>query len=662
MPARSSNLSRFYYFLTYQCHIPLAQEYYPDLFVLLALGALGVVLGFNSGGEPPAALAQGARIFALGIGVHLLVFARRSRKGLNFQRAPLLLAPWLLWGVLDWLFFAPAPWKAEESLIANAMAVAVFSIALHHAREPLLRWVIGGIIAAFVTIMTGISLGVQTHLFSWLTGTATNATFQPVLGTLGRPVTAGAVSLLVFFPCLGVALGLRWRHWPRILAVAACIVLFTGLLATAHVGVIAGLFTGTVLFALLLARGLATRAALILPAAFTLFLAAFLTPLDTGINRADYHAVRTAEAPLPRIGIQAALDKPLQGQGTGGFSNYFERARPDGWEDTPRSPGSLPIALAAESGLLGTALFLAPVLWLWFAILGACLAVPLRERRQKKPLTVRQEPPVNEERLFLATALAGSAAVAVALAVDYPGPVPAVACLLALLAGAAVRNLRAPSVPVPGAPWMEPALLAAAVAIPALWLAWSRAPLKAAAAADTAATALAPLLPDAGRRPYPLTESETLARLQFADSAARAAIFANPANGDAWNTLAATALRAYVAAPDHAAAFAATATLAATRAVALAPDNHAFHLTLAHALQMAGHEREALAEFETALRAAPRSAAAAAAIADALLRHGDDASEARAIGILREALLSHPRNEALRQRLNLLLLGRPDTN
>lgn len=688
----TSRLTRIYYFLTYQCHIPLAPEHYLDLLVLLALSAVCLVLCAGSGGEDPLVLARASRLCAMTLGFHLLTLAWRvrNRNGFKLQNGSLLFVPWLAWGVLDWTFFSPKPWQAETGLIVNCMAFIAFSVSLHHYRSPLLKWMIGGLIAAFVVLMTGLALGIEVHLLDWLKG---RVELQPLGGTLKRPVSAGAVLLLVFFPCFGVALGLRWHHWQRLLAVVACAVLIAGILATAHIGVITGLFIGILIASYLLTRKWTTRAALIIPAAFALFTFCGLASngIGFGFNRLDlvYSEVRatrenTANEMLqkeeaakptppghkprqpdiepvfsfPRTAIQVSLEKPLQGQGTAGFPAAFELNRPVAWEDTPRSPGSLPLALFAEDGFLGSVLFFAPVAWIWFSVLRTCVALPRRERREKKPGGEYETPPVPEDRLFLGSAFAGSTAAGIALLFDYPGPMPAVACLFALLAGAMYRYVRVPNFTVPGGWTKEIALIVATIVVPVAWLAWTRAPLKAASFAEKSLAAVSGTLPVSGTiNAEPIRDSELKARLDFAEKNARIALRANPRNGDAWHALALTALRRFKKMPDQGPVLGALARHATAQALELSPHNFEFYLARGHALQMTGDETGARHEFEEALSLAPGNAAAALDYASLLANENTSFAQDKARGILRTSLHHNPLNKALQQRLNLLSLG-----
>jgi hypothetical protein len=690
-------LTRIYDFLTYQCHIPLAPEHYLDLLVLLVLSGMCFVLCIGSGGEDPAALARASRLCAMALGFHLLVLAWRARTGFNLQSGSLLFLPWLAWCAFDWAFISPKPWQAEISFITNCMAFIAFSVSLHHFRDPLLKWLVGGIIGAFAVVMVGLALGTEVHLLDWLNG---RREFQPLGGTLKRPVSVGVVLLLVFFPCIGVALGLRWRHWQRLLAIVASVVLLIGILATAHIGVIAGLFTGILIASYLFTRKFTTRAALIIPAAFALLgfcgLNSDTNNLGVGFNRLnpDYHEARKMQEvaakeawekeeagnptpsnqkpqpldidpvfSLPRAALHAALEKPLQGQGTAGFAADFEQNRPVAWSDTPRSPGSLPLALFAEDGLIGSALFFAPVAWLWFSVLRACVALPRRERRKKDPGSEGKVPPVPEDRLFLASTFAGSTAAGIALVFDYPGSVPAVACLVALLAGAMYRHVRATPLRVPGGWNKEIALIVAAVLVSVAWLAWTRAPLKSASFAEKSLAAVSGTLSVVGiPNAATISDAELKARLDYAEENAHEALRANPRNADAWHVLALVALRRFEKFPDQGPSLGALARHATQKALESSPDNFEFRLAHGHALQMTGDEVGARFEYEEALHLAPGNAIAALDYAGILARDGTTFAQDKARGILRTSLHHNPLpntppNKALQQRLNLLHLG-----
>ncbi|MDR0536412.1 MAG: hypothetical protein LBG65_08730 [Puniceicoccales bacterium] len=670
--------------------MPFAPGHYADLFALgaLLLFWLSLALGADGGAEPLSA-ARAARFLALAGGVHLLVCAWRARDGFKYQLGALLFLPWLVWCAMDWAWFSPAPWEAENHFAWNCMAVAAFVISLYHFRDPALKWTILGGVSFFATAGAALSIGFQVRPLSWLQSEHSAAAEMGALSaTLGHPVAAGAVLLLLFFPCLGYALGLRGNGIPRYLAIPASAIFLAGIFCTAHIGVIAGLFVGLCVVAFLFTRRWGVRALLVLLAFVALLLAAWMLDDNVGMNHADpagANVITSADSPdLPEGGpsgplpyftkgaspvlVQAASAalsaNPLQGLGTGGFRCFFEAVRPAGWELVPAGAGGLLATLLSESGLLGTALFIAPVLWVWISALMGCLALPRREAAVKAP-GARRVPPVPHERLFLAAAVAGSAGAGVALVVDYPGPMPAVACLFAILGGAMLRHTHAafPLV-VSGSKLRELVLLLCSVVLPIGWLFWARTSFKAYAHSRAAAVALAPLLPEngaSGSRTVAEREAfgalEVRGRLDFAEENALAAIQFNPRDGPAWNTLAAVALRRFLEEPARGAELSAAAVSASKNAVLLAPDNFEFRLTHAFALSMSGEHRLAENEFGVAHALAPGSVVAALAHANAVAAEGGGARISRALAILREAAARHPDNLAIRARLNLLRTG-----
>ncbi|MDR1498095.1 MAG: O-antigen ligase family protein [Puniceicoccales bacterium] len=660
----SSRVNRLYYFLTYRCHIPLAAGHYYDILVLGILTGMCLLLCAWQGGTGATSQIWAARFVAIGIGVHVLTLVTRGRTGINLRREPLVFLPWLVWCLFDWFFFSPEPWLAELSLISNCLVFIVFLLAFYHFRVPLLKWIVGGVVATFITIVTAVSLGTGERVFAWLFA---GREVVPLQATFGSPAGAGAVLLMVFFPCLVVALGYRWHYWQRMLAVPACVILAMGIFATAHIGVMIGFFVGFVLVSLLVAERKRARIALVLTGALFFFCFLGAARRDVGVWRSEGGGVQD-KAVLAETAWQAAMDAPVQGQGTGGFAFAFEKERPAGWNSAPRTPGSLPLTLFAEHGFLGALLLIAPVLWIWFSSLATCLATPRHEHWEKPVLmhkhrggytTVSVVPtPMPDTRFFLGGALAGSAAAGVVLVFDYPGPMPAVACVFALLGAAMLRNTRMRHFTLILTPSMSMVSMWLMVLPPTFWLIWVLAPLEAARDCAIAAHKLVPVLPSVNFTGVPrLTGSDAVGRINSAADESFSALSANPSNGDAWQLHALAALCLHRIYPDRNVHFATTALHASEKAVELAPKNFEFQLTRAAALQTLSRYNEAERALETALTLAPWSLSATLSYVNALSADGNPNALSRARVLLNRAKTRYPHNPRIHALLPLFQLG-----
>ncbi|MDR2845074.1 MAG: hypothetical protein LBV28_03165, partial [Puniceicoccales bacterium] len=637
-----SLLNRIYIFLTNRWRIPFAPGNYSDLLVLLVLfGVFGLFTVWR-GGMTAAALPWGARLVAIAIGFHLLTLATRAATtGFRLYRGTLFFLPWLLWSVLDWAFFSPKPWQAETGLITGCMVFTVFSLALYHLRHPWLKWIVGGLAAALVSVVASFAVGGEAQMTRWLFSIETDFIYASFFSsTLAHPAGMGAVMLMMFFPCCVVALGYRWRYWQRMLAAYFSVIFLLGIFSSRHFWLLVAFFVGAVIMSALVARRLRTRALFVAIGAVALVLASGDAARNVGLFRtgelvkpSEVVAPAVVATPLAQVAWDVIKEAPLQGSGTGGFALNFEKNRPVGWTSSPTTPGSLPLALLAEHGAVGFLLLVVPAVWIWFSALSACLAIPCYEQDEKYASIVvgvsnagkhkritklrRRRAPMPEERLFLGGVLSGTAAAALLLVFDYPGPMPAVACLFALLGAAMLRQTPQASLDVAQRKILAPVLRGAAFLKPVLWLLWVLAPLSAGRLVEEATSQFVSCLPtiEQPHRSVVVASVENL--LDGTEDAARTAIGNNPANGDAWELLARVALRRYPVQPDRGPRLASLALYASEEALRRAPQNFEFHLTHGAAFFMTGDNASAVAAFQKARRLAPHDAATALLLADA---------------------------------------------
>ncbi|MDR2429333.1 MAG: hypothetical protein LBD14_00240 [Puniceicoccales bacterium] len=697
-----SRLTRIYFFLANNWNVPLAPGHYLDLLVLLPLAGLFVLFALSGGGMADAGvMGVGARLTAVAMGAHILVLAWRIRDGFRFQQGVFLFVPWLLWCLADWLLFSPRPWLAETGLIVNCMVFVVFALSLHHLRGSSLKWIVGGAMVAVVSVVVALTMGQEFHFASRFQGTGTapdpglaQRAMAVFCGSMGHPAAMGAVLLMLFFPCCAVALGTRWKLWQRLIAMYFNVILLVGIFATAHAGVMAGLLVGVVLLCVLVARKMSVRFILVGLAMFGVVWSAGRVDRDVGVFRtgeAKATATENTGAPLAQSAWRVAGELPLRGTGAGGFPLAFEADRPAGWTSSPVTPGSLPLALLAEHGIVGALLLLLPAGWVWFSALNTCLAIPLTNAHQRQhavAVTVptpgmgpkaserhggragqrhhrrhrRRARLIPERRVFLGGALAGTGAAAVLLCLDYPGPMPVAACLAAFMGAAMFGHVKQKSLTFqPRRRWTTP-LRIVAFAKPAAWLLWVLAPLAAMEHVKLGKSALDECLPAIDREMDADTElmvsERTQAALNTAETAARAALGANPSNGDAWSLLARVALRRYTVQPDKGRHWAQVALQASAEALRAGPTVFDFHVTRGAALLMIGQRSEALRELREAHRLAPFAPAVVLMLVDALGREDGGLAEARTLlGVLARR---YPDNAYVRQRLGFFRLGVPE--
>ncbi len=673
-----SLLARAYTFFANRWNIPLDPGHYFDLLVLLFMGSTFSLFALWLGGMDAAALAWGCRIFSAGLLLHLYVVWSRSKEGVGLRPFGLIFLPWVLWlGLGGWLI-SSKPWLAEAELIGNLLVLGVFHITLYHLRHTWLSWILGGLLTAFVSIVGSVALGDQSHIVRSFLGRIISPAYQDMFSsTLGHPAAMGAVLLLAFFPALSIALGDRWVFWQRLLALYFAAILGIALWATHHLGVWIGLMAGTILTACLVLPRFRSRFLLI---AIVLFLFAWQLPsLDHNIGCLRHQSVDAAAAskaatpvyPLLQTAKSAISSAPFFGNGSGAFPLQFEQFRPAEWEDTPEGPGSLLLAVLVENGLFGALLLFAPALWIWASAFLCCLRIPLFEQQEKDvPIMlsvhtrgkrrvrtfIRKRKHVSIERYFLGGLLGGTAGAALLLLLDYPGFIPAVACLFALQGAILLRFVRDKvTVLRLGKKAVRLLLAPITMLLPALWLLWALAPLSAIHLVEESGDALQEVLPvfDDPEQGYRALLND--APLLHAYEKSRRAVVLNPSNGDAWHHLSLSALRLYTLRPDQAQTFAHTALQAAEKACASDPADPQYRLARGAAAFTCGDISSATEDFRAAAAAAPRNLSALLLLAELLSQSEETRPEA--LDILRTAELLYPKNNYVRQRRNLLQLG-----
>lgn len=675
-----SLLARSYEFLSNRWNIPLDPGNYFDLLILLFMGGVSSLFAIWLGGMDAAAMAWGCRIFAAGLLLHLYVIWRRSKDGAGLRPLGLIFLPWVLWLGLGGLLISPKPWLTEAEMIGNLLVLGVFYISLHHLRHTWLSWILGGLLVAFVSIIASVALGDQHHIVRSFLGRTISPVYQGMFSsTLGHPAAMGAVLLLAFFPALAIALGNRWIFWQRLLALYFATILAIAIWSTHHLGVWVGLIIGTVLTALLVLPRLRSRLLLI---AIVLALFAWQIPsLENNIGVLRHQPVpeqaATGEAvpahPLLQTAFEAFSSAPIFGNGRGSFPVLFEQFRPAEWESTPEGPGSLLLAVLVENGLLGTLLLLGPAIWLWLAALSCCLRVPMFEKLEKDvPVVlsvhtkgkrrihefIRKRKRVSIERYFLGGLLAGTAGAAILLLIDYPGFIPAVACLFALQGAILLRFIRDKVTVLRISKKTVRFLLAPVTAlIPVLWLLWVLAPLAAIHIVEETADTLQEVLPvfDDPEQGYRALLNDTDLPLLRAYEDIQRAVVLNPANGDAWHHLSLAALRLYTLRPDQARTFSHVALQAAEKACANDPADPQYRLARGAAALMCGDIPLATTDFRTAVAIAPRNLSALLLLSELLSQSEQTRREAS--DLLQTAEKLYPENSYVRQRHSLLQLG-----
>jgi O-antigen ligase len=203
----------------------------------------------------------------------------------------------------------------------------------------------------------------------------------PVSGIFGNPNDL-AMNMVTFLPAAAViSMSRRFSSSKRLIAGLASAFMLATIVFTKSRGGFLGL--GAVLLTLLfLGRrvrpGFGT-AALVTVLCATPFLPATFwermqSIVDDQKDKEEFTGTREARWNVMKEGIKTFADRPLTGIGAGQFQNYNPPGRIEAWRETHNAP----IQVAAETGIVGLAVFL-------FLVVRAGLGTRATRRLLKKP-------------------------------------------------------------------------------------------------------------------------------------------------------------------------------------------------------------------------------------------------------------------------------------
>jgi putative inorganic carbon (HCO3(-)) transporter len=314
---------------------------------------------------------------------------------------------WSLWrgderrrelGMLSWPLALFVAWVSLSVLWTNDPregAVALFFfvlpftlLALALARLPWsdvsLAWLFR-LLLAMALVFAGVGV------WQWLTRDifwnpkviASNvyAPFYRVNSVFWDPSIYGRFLVVAILVALTLLLFGRWRRWdwPLAIAIASC---WAGLLFSFSQSSFAALVAGVVLAAVLAWRwravaAVALVAAVMIPVGFAAPQFENVRDSLTASSTRELNRATRGRTKLVSNGLRIAADHPLAGVGVGGFEGaYRERVEVSARVDEPASH-TTPVTVAAETGVVGLALFA----WL----VGTALVVALRRTRAAPP-------------------------------------------------------------------------------------------------------------------------------------------------------------------------------------------------------------------------------------------------------------------------------------
>jgi len=181
---------------------------------------------------------------------------------------------------------------------------------------------------------------------------------------------------------IGLASVLLWARRPRslLLAIAALVILWGGLLTTLSQSSFAALLLGLFVLAWLKfgGRAVAGPAVAVIAAGLVLVLA---FPSALHLDLGSEHSVSRAtsgRADLVEGGLRLARDRPLAGWGSGSFQREYRRHEHASSREATSASHTIPITVAAEQGIPGLVVYIALIVLALRRLLRGARSEPVR--------------------------------------------------------------------------------------------------------------------------------------------------------------------------------------------------------------------------------------------------------------------------------------------
>ena len=578
--------------------------------VLLAANLVWTTLCL--GGYRAETMVVTSAVTALVVVVHL---GRRALASAPRRLHPAgwLLLPFLGYAMANVLGVTPVRWLGWHDWLGWAQLIAVFWVVVNDVRTRATRGVLCGVILALATVAVGLACYQRFARPDWLMlgATQTAQFLSRSSGPFAIPNSFAAMLVLVL-PATALPL---WRRGAsaveRVGFGYLALLLLLGLGLTFSRGAWLGLALAAAAWPWL-ASGVRWRKRLGLFAGVSAVLATALITVYAAVPHArvrlDELMRDNGERSRPvmwRAAWAIFRAAPLLGGGAGSYAVRFEPHRPEHEQKDPQWTHNDYLNTLSDYGAVGGGLFF-----------GACGVIAWRSARRRRAADGREGPKAvltgagagGEAPAFTTALAVGVLAFALHLGVDYHLKIPALAMLVAMVAGMSVARAW---------PAMEPGeravgagrrsvdravAMTAAVGIAGAALGWVVPHYRAEAERETARLRLDGL---AGARRTP---EERRAVAGQAREALGRALARDPVNAQAW------ADRAYAAAiigydePARQQELGLAAEGDARRALALSLAVPEFWLRLGVALDLQGRWLEAGEAFAEALRLAPVNA------------------------------------------------------
>lgn len=418
-----------------------------DWLVTVCLGSIIAMTASSLGGVRPDTLMALWPLYSLLLGLHGLWLLVNSEHDRQLSYIPLWFVPALVWMLYSVFYVTPVPWLGWYEWIYALQAFIVLWVLCNNVRTRAHLWalmimslfpaglaVFNGFYQFFQdpTRIVGALTDYRLELHSQFLGRAT--------GVFADPFSFAAF-LLVLLPILLIVASVR--RLPTILRVLSFYValMFMGAIVFTQVywaGVLMIVVVGLVPWFCLRRFKQKVMVSLlsVLAVASSLFLLVTYHPLlEAGFQRGlteDGEGVRTV---LWKEALAMTAENPVTGVGAGAYGLSFEQSPEVSLAERPESPHNDYLLILSQLGVVGTVLFLAPVLLIFFKSWRTWLRQPYGIKLRDQEGIVM--PP---QRFFLSIGIAGSIAFALCMGMTFVFYVPAILLYGVLLLSLLIKN------------------------------------------------------------------------------------------------------------------------------------------------------------------------------------------------------------------------------
>ena len=347
-----------------------------------------------------------------------------------------VMAPFLVYAAANVIWVTPVHWLGWRDWFGWAQMLAVFWVVLNGVRSRGPRRALFATLAAVSVV--AVLLGVYQRFGQpdWLPLGRTQADqfLGRASGCFGIPNSLAALLLLVLPPAGVLVFQGELRPIHRLAAGGLALVLAFGLVLTISRGAWISVALVLVTWPLVAASGNAWRrlmkAAVTLVALLVVVGGVYaVSPLVR--ERLTALVRETGELSRPilwRVGWQLFREHPVVGTGAGSYNVFFEQHRPEGFAIEPQWAHNDYLNTLSDYGSVGFLLFFGT----WGVIAWRCA------RGARSPTKTTDDP--MESRAFAGALVAGMAAFALQLFVDFHFKIPALAMAFAIVGAIVVQQ------------------------------------------------------------------------------------------------------------------------------------------------------------------------------------------------------------------------------